>query len=74
MPIAVASNGERIPAWERKPEELFQAEPRVASAENGTDFFRTTIEPIFQRELHQRGIVTKGSSYQAELIGWVEAG
>jgi superfamily II DNA or RNA helicase len=70
--IAVAANGERIPAWERKPEELFHAEPRVAPSANGTDFFCATVEPIFQRELHQRGIVSKGSSYQAELISWVE--
>jgi hypothetical protein len=72
--IAVAANGERVPSWERKPEEIFHAEPQVGAGESRAEFFRSTVEPIFQRELNQRGIVTSGTSYQAELIAWVEVG
>jgi ERCC4-related helicase len=70
--IAVAANGERIPSWERKPEEIFHAEPLVSIGENRAKFFRDAVESIFQRELNQRGIVTSGTSYQSELVGWVE--
>lgn len=70
--IAVNKDGERIPAWERKPEELFQAQP-IDGAENASPkFFREIVEPTFQREIKQRGIVTDGMSYQADLVAWVE--
>src|SRR5690606_35429100 len=73
--IAVAENGERIPNWERKPEEIFHAAPLAGAGEGlGVAFYRNTVEPIFQRELKQRGIVAGGVSYQAELVAWVEVG
>ena len=34
--IAVVTNGEHVPSWERKPEELFHAEPSPAPG-GGTD-------------------------------------
>lgn len=73
LTIAVAENGERIPMWERKPEEIFQALPMTESTDRfDAGFFRDTIQPIFQRELNQRGIVTEGVSYHEELVAWVE--
>jgi ERCC4-related helicase len=71
--IAVSENGERIPTWERKPEEIFHSIP-LSGAEDrfGVRFYRQTVEPIFQRELNQRGILAGGVSYQAELVAWVE--
>ena len=73
LTIAVAENGERIPMWERKPEDLFEALPmEEASDRFGSDFYRETIQPIFKRELNQRGIVTDGVSFHEELITWVE--
>ena len=71
--IAVSENGERIPTWERKPEEIFHSSP-LSGAEDrfGVRFYRQTVEPIFQRELNQRGILAGGVSYQAELVAWVE--
>lgn len=71
--IAVAESGERIPAWERKPDEIFHATPLAGAGEGlGVAFYRNTVEPIFHRELSQRGIVTGGVSYEAELVTWVE--
>lgn len=71
--IAVADSGERIPNWERKPEEIFHASP-VGGGEKyfGSAFFRDTVVPIFQRELSQRGITTGGVSYHEILIAWIE--
>jgi len=71
--IAVSENGERIPTWERKPEEIFHSSP-LSGAEDrfGFRFYRQTVEPVFQRELNQRGILAGGVSYQAELVAWVE--
>jgi hypothetical protein len=69
----VAENGERIPSWERKPDEIFLASPFGSkTGKFGIDFFKETICPIFQRELHQRGIVSEGVSYQEELLSWIE--
>jgi ERCC4-related helicase len=71
--IAVAENGERIPNWERKPDEIFHAQSIAGTGTLfGMDFFKHTVEPIFQRELNQRGIVAGGVSYRAELIAWIE--
>jgi hypothetical protein len=73
LTIAVAESGERIPMWERKPEELFQALPMAAPCDRfGLRFYRETVIPIFQRELSQRGIITDGVSYHEELVAWVE--
>lgn len=71
--IAVAENGERLPAWERKPEEIFNAAPLAGAGEGlGVTFYRNSVEPMFRRELSQRGIVGDAVSYQAELVAWVE--
>ena len=70
--IGVSKDGERVPSWERKPEELFQADPVEGSSNGQLDFFRETVEPIFERELRHRGIVSEGMSFQAELVCWVE--
>jgi len=32
-----------------------------------------TIEPMLHRELLHRGLIRDGQSYQADLVGWVEA-
>lgn len=72
--IAVNKDGERIPSWERKPEVIFQAPPIEGTSNGQIDHFRKVVEPTFERELRQRGILTEGMSYQADLIAWVEVG
>lgn len=70
--IAIAENGERIPSWERKPEEIFHAPPAQGKEERfDVTFFRNLAEPILQREIQQRGVLSEGTSFQTELIGWV---
>lgn len=70
--IGVSKDGERIPSWERKPAEVFQAEPLEGCTNCQFDFFKKVIEPIFEREIKHRGIITEGMSFQASLVGWVE--
>jgi hypothetical protein len=72
--LAIAENGERIPTWERKPEEIFMAPAMPEAGALGSEFYQKTIEPTFQRELNQRGIVSGNVSYQAVLVAWVEVG
>ena len=72
MTIGVSKDEERIPSWERKPAEAFQAEPLEGCTNCQFDFFKKVIEPIFEREIKRRGIITEGMSYQASLVGWVE--
>jgi hypothetical protein len=70
--IGVSKDGERVPSWERKPAEVFQADPVEGSSNGQIAFYKEVVEPIFERELKHRGIVTEGISYQADLVGWVE--
>lgn len=70
--IGVSKDGERVPSWERKPAEVFQADPVEGASTGQIAFYKEVVEPIFERELKHRGIVTEGISYQADLVGWVE--
>lgn len=66
--------GNRVPNWERKIDILYQL-PSV-KAENGIpnrNYFLTEVfEPMLQRELVYRGIVSEDRDYQTKLIGWIE--
>lgn len=70
--IAVSKDGERIPSWERKPEEIFQSSPTEGKGNDQIGLFRDLVEPTFERELRHRGILADGMSFQADLIAWVD--
>lgn len=73
LTLAVDEKGERIPQWERKAKELFHAQPRFEGDErDGSTFYRNVVQPIFQRELNQRGMVSDGVSYHEQLVAWID--
>jgi superfamily II DNA or RNA helicase len=75
IPLAVDTAGKRLVTWERQPEQLCRAQP---TSQNGTHadqelaLLRETLEPMLQRELEHRGVVTSNRGFEAKLIGWVE--
>ena len=76
LQIAVDKRGVRIPDWERTPEKLFEAIP-VTNTKHAPESLIGTLheilEPMLQRELEHRRILTDDSGYEAKLISWVEA-
>ncbi|KGR75216.1 DEAD/DEAH box helicase [Ureibacillus sinduriensis] len=71
--IATDLDGNRIPKWEKQLDEIFQ----FNSADNIPDINREyllkdLIEPMLQRDLIYKGIVTEDRDYQTKLIGWIE--
>jgi hypothetical protein len=74
--LAVDSEGKRCPPLEKAADELFHAEPAppVLSREEALRLLSDVIEPMLLRDLVHRGIVREGHPYQAEPIGWLEAG
>ena len=76
VPLAVDTEGKRLVTWERQPEKSWRAQP---APQNGTHadqklaLLRETLEPMLQRELEHRGVVTSSRGFEAKLIGWVEA-
>ena len=74
QPVAVKSDGTRSPPVERQFEKYLQG-PVVSSTlapEHRLELFASAVEPTLQRELRHKGTADGGSSYSAELIGYVE--
>ncbi|MEO7465537.1 MAG: SNF2-related protein [Sphingobium limneticum] len=74
QPIAVGTDGTRIPAIERQFARYWQASPalRPLSVEQRIKLFATAVEPTLQRELRHKGTVNSDGSYAAELVGYIE--
>lgn len=72
--LAVDLNGVRLPALERRAEELFSREPAppLLDAKQRASLLCEHIEPMLQRELAHSGTLPKGGGFHAQLIGWVE--
>ncbi len=77
IPLAVDTAGKRLVTWERQPEKLCRAVPVSLNSDTHADqklaLLRDTLEPMLQRELEHRGVVTSNGGFEANLIGWVEA-
>jgi hypothetical protein len=77
IPLAVDIQGKRLVTWERQPESLCRALPAslngAAHPDERLALLRDTLEPLLQRELEHRGVVTSKGGFEAKLIGWVEA-
>lgn len=74
QPVAVKSDGTRSPTVERQFEKYLQG-PVASSTlapEHRLELFASAVEPTLQRELRHKGAADGGSSYSAELIGYVE--
>ncbi len=72
--IAVDGKGKRLPSIERKAGLLFENVPTepTLSAGDRQQILHDFIEPMLQRNLHQKGLVEEGGGYSATLVGWLE--
>ncbi|MEZ6099964.1 MAG: SNF2-related protein [Pirellulaceae bacterium] len=76
IPIAVDSEGVRVPALEKQYRSVFSSpagQPRFTT-EQRTTLLVESIEPALQRELEHRGIASSERGHASELVGWVEIG
>lgn len=72
LTLAVDSDSQRIPSWEKQADRLFQLQPAPANVEPQIDLLTATLEPMIQRELVHRGFLAENRGYNARLVGWVE--
>jgi hypothetical protein len=74
LPLSARIDGTRIPHWERNVNELFML-PAAQDTDREIDskyLLQEILEPMLERELLYRGILTENRDYKAELIGWIE--
>ena len=72
LTLAIDSEGQRIPSWEKQSDRLFHLEPASSDRAPQIDLLTETLEPMIQRELVHRGFLAENRGYDARLIGWVE--
>ena len=72
LTLAVDSDGQRIPSWEKQTDRLFQLEPVPTTVEPQIALLTETLEPMIQRELIHRSLLSENRGYDARLVGWVE--
>ena len=73
--LAVDTAGRRLVTWERQVERILRAQPASESGahtDQELSLLRETLEPMLQRELEHRGVVTGNRGFESKLIGWVE--
>ena len=71
--IACATDGQRLPVWEKRPEDLFQAAAYKSSYQHDAKALYDKARALLQRELLQRGLAGAERTLQEQLVGWVEA-
>ncbi|GAB6890501.1 hypothetical protein JCM14450A_15070 [Geobacillus stearothermophilus] len=74
IPLSSSLEGSRIPKWEKNIDALFNM-PEAESHQvliDRNSFLKEVFEPMLQRELLYRGIISGQRDYQAKLIGWIE--
>jgi hypothetical protein len=75
VPLAVERNGSRLVALEGDPEKLFHLSPSSEQSsvdEKHLQLLHEVFEPMLQRELEHRGLVSGDRGFESKLIGWVE--
>ena len=74
QPIAVKTDGTRLPAIERQCDRYFSLPTSAPffSPKQRVDLFSRFVEPTLQRELNHKGTGSGDGSYSAELVGYVE--
>lgn len=72
--LAADGTGRRLPAIERKAQEIFARAPVVSprSVEERKRVLGEIIEPMLQREVQQRRLSPDKGGFSSQLIGWVE--
>lgn len=72
LTLAVDTEGQRIPSWEKQTDRMFQLEPASTDGDPQINLLTETLEPMIQRELVHRGFLAENRGYDARLVGWVE--
>ncbi len=69
--IACATDGQRLPVWEKRPEDLFQAAPYKSSYQHDSKALFDAARALLQRELLQRGLAGAERTLQEQpSAGW----
>jgi hypothetical protein len=72
LTLAVDDAGQRVPAWEKQTDRIFQLPPANTNGETLLNLLTETLEPMLHRELVHRGFLGENRGYDARLVGWVE--
>ncbi|EJV56407.1 DEAD/DEAH box helicase [Bacillus cereus] len=73
LALSASTEGVRIPQWEHNVNQLFMLPvTHKKSAVDGKHLLSNVLEPMLERELLYRGILTANRDYKAELLGWIE--
>ena len=72
VPLAVGSDGQRVPMWERSADKLFHAAPSQQSTNPPVEILLSACDSMLHRELGHRQIISERRDYEARMIGWVE--
>jgi hypothetical protein len=74
VPMAMDTQGQRLPLLEKRYAEVFSLRPRQAGLDNQERkrLLDSSIEPALQRELSHRGLAQQTGGLSAELLTWVE--
>lgn len=72
VPLAIASDGQRVPMWERSVDQLFSALPSQRSTNPPVEILISACDSMLHRELGHRQIISERRGYEARIIGWVE--
>ncbi len=74
LPIAIDSEGQRVPAVEKQYHEAFKGQPGKPQVEAASreKVLHDHIEPALQRELRHRGLMKSDGGYSSELLCWIE--
>jgi len=72
LPIAIGTGGERVPAWERSVDQMFQATPTEVVTQPPVELLIASCDAMLHRELSHRKIISEQRGYETRLIGWIE--
>lgn len=72
VPLAVGSDGQRIPTWERTIDQIYHGKPSAESSNPPSETLLQVCDGLLHRELAHRRVISAKRGYEALLIGWAE--
>jgi superfamily II DNA or RNA helicase len=72
VPLAIGSDGQRVPMWERSVDQIFRAAPSQRSTNPPVETLISACDSMLHRELGHRQIISERRGYEARMIGWLE--
>jgi hypothetical protein len=70
--LAIASDGQRLPAWERSADQLFRSAESQQTTTPPVERLVSAFDVMLHRELGHRQIISQQRGYEARMIGWLE--